>query len=117
MNFSLVINAQEHDSNLKFRTILFDAFKINVIERYNNLKQLKLKHVVFKIRTIDDNIIRSKNDSGRIKIKGEDFMTYLKLTKVLDSYEYRNNLINRKNAKQEYVDLLLRLIIDNYQLN
>lgn len=50
-------------------------------------------------------------------IKGEELVIYEKLVKTLGSYEYRNKLINRKQADEDYVHFILRLVILNYDLN
>ncbi|RZJ40998.1 MAG: prevent-host-death protein [Chryseobacterium sp.] len=119
MNYKLELNTQEPGSKIVFHTIVFDSFKINVVERYMGRMNSnpKLCEVLFKVRTLDDTLIKRKDGNLRIKIKGEDFDTYQKLSGVLHSYDYRNKLINRKEADQEYVFFILKLVITNYDLN
>jgi hypothetical protein len=119
MNFTLDLNTQEPNSNIVFNTIVFDAFKVNIIERYTGRMNFnpKLCEVLFKVRTLDDNIIKRRDGHLRIKIKGDEFETYQRLIRVLNSYDYKNRLINRKEADQDYVHFILSLVISNYQLN
>jgi hypothetical protein len=119
MNYKLELNTQEHGSKIVFNTIVFDSFKINIVERYMGRMDSnpKLCEVLFKVRTLDDHLIKRKDGNARIRIKGEDFETYQKLSRTLNSYDYRNKLINRKDADQEYVHFILRLVITNYELN
>jgi hypothetical protein len=53
----------------------------------------------------------------RVKVKGDQFDTYQELSRKLGSYEYKNKLINRKEADQDYVHFILSLVISNYDLN
>ena len=119
MNYKLELNTQEAGSNIIFNNIIFGFFKVNIIERHAISKSSKssLKDVIFKIRTLDDTIIKTKEDNGRVKLKGDNLESYKKLSKVLNSYEYKRKLINRKNAEQLYVDFILRLVVSNYTLN
>ena len=52
-----------------------------------------------------------------MKIKDENLEKYKELIKRLYSYDYKNKLINRKEADQDYVYFILDLVIRNYQLN
>ncbi|MEG0925107.1 MULTISPECIES: prevent-host-death protein [Chryseobacterium] len=119
MNYKLELNTQEPNSKIVFHNILFDAFKINVVERFIGSMKSRptLCEVLFKVRTIDNELIKRKDDNIRVKIKGDDFETYQKLARVLSSYEYKNKLINRKDAEQNYVHFILSLVIANYNLN
>ncbi len=119
MNYTLELNTQEHGSNIVFNNIVFDSFKVNIVERHagSMRSRLKLNHVLFKVRTLDDNLIQTKDGNGRIKIKGEDFEMYQKVIQPLSSYEYKNKLINRKEVEENYVHFILRLVILNYTLS
>lgn len=119
MNYTLELNTQDPGSNIVFNNIVFDAFKVNIVERHTGSvrSRSKLNHVLFKVRTLDNNLIQTKDGNGRIKIKGEDFEMYQKAIQVLSSYEYKNKLINRKEAEENYVHFILRLVILNYTLN
>ncbi|MDH6254144.1 hypothetical protein M2347_003871 [Chryseobacterium sp. H1D6B] len=119
MNYTLELNTQEPGSNIVFNTIVFDSFKINIVERYIGRMNFnpKLCHVLFKIRTLNNDIIATRDGNLRIKIKGEQFESYQKLVGVLNSYDYKNKLINRKDAEQDYVHFILGLVISNYELN
>lgn len=118
MNYTLELNTQEPGSNIVFNTIVFDAFKVNIIERYLGRMNFNptLYNVLFKVRTLDNNLIHKRDGNVRVKIKGEDFDVYQKLVHVLNSYEYKNKLINRQEAEQNYVHFILSLVIANYQL-
>ncbi|WP_027379621.1 hypothetical protein [Chryseobacterium daeguense] len=119
MNYTLELNTQERGSNIAFSTIVFDSFKINIVERYIGKMNFnpKLVEALFKVRTLDDEIIKTREGNGRVKIKDDKFETYQKLTAVLNSYDYKNRLINRDEAEQEYVHFILSLVIVNYQLS
>ncbi|ASW73237.1 prevent-host-death protein [Chryseobacterium piperi] len=119
MNYKLALNMQERNSNIVFNTILFDFFKVNIVERYAGSMNFnpKLCEVLFKVRTLDDQLIKKKDDNIRVKIKGDDYEIYQRLTQKLNSYEYKNKLINRKEAEEEYVHFILSLVIANYNLN
>ncbi|KMQ68945.1 prevent-host-death protein [Chryseobacterium sp. FH2] len=119
MNYTLELNTQEPGSNVVFNTIVFDSFKVNIVERYTGRMNFNptLCHVLFKIRTLDNDIIATKSGNVRVKIKGDEFESYQKLIQVLNSYDYKNRLINREEVEQEYVHFILRLVISNYELN
>ncbi|CAM3638795.1 prevent-host-death protein [Elizabethkingia occulta] len=119
MNYKLELNTQGSGSSLVFNNIVFDSFKVNIVERHigSTRSALKFNHVLFKVRTLDDVIVKTKNGNNRIMIKGEELVIYEKLVKTLGSYEYRNKLINRKQADEDYVHFILRLVILNYDLN
>ncbi|SDQ65249.1 hypothetical protein SAMN05421664_2028 [Chryseobacterium soldanellicola] len=119
MNYTLELNTQEPDSNIVFNTIVFDSFKVNIVERYIGRMNYspKLCHVLFKVRTLDNEIIKTRDGNARSKIKGDKFEEYYKLSRILNSYDYKNRLINRKDAEQDYVHFILSLVIFNYELN
>ncbi|GEN70981.1 MULTISPECIES: prevent-host-death protein [Chryseobacterium] len=119
MNYTLELNTQDAYSTIVFNTIVFDSFKVNIVERYTGRMnfQPKLSYALFKVRTLDNEIIKTRDGNGRVKIKGDHFETYQKLTKVLNSYAYKNKLMNVKEAQEDYVHFILSLVIVNYQLN
>lgn len=119
MNYTLELNTQKQGSNIVFNTIIFDAFKVNIVERYTGKMRFnqKLSHILFKVRTLNNDIITTRNGHLRIKIKNNEFDTYQKLINVINSYDYKNKLINRKTADQDYVHFMLGLVISNYQLS
>jgi hypothetical protein len=113
-----ILCSQNPDSNIVFNTIMFDSFKVNIVERYIgriNSSQ-NLRDVLFKVRTLDDQIINRRDGNVRVKIKGDNFETYQGLSRILNSYDYKNKLINRKDAEQDYIHFILSLVISNYQL-
>lgn len=118
MNFKIELNTQKRGSNIIFHNIIFDFFKINIVERHKKSKQSQssLEFALFKIRTIDNNIINTKEGNARFKIKRNHLETYKKLIQILNSYEYKNRLIDRKNAEQKLVDFILSLVISNYAI-
>lgn len=119
MNYKLALNTQEPNSNIVYNTIIFDSFKVNIVERYAGSMNAhpKLCEALFKVRTLDNDIIKKRDGNIRVKIKGDEFEAYLKLTQKLNSYEYKNKLINRKDTEQDYVHFILGLLISNYNLN
>ncbi|PIF46277.1 hypothetical protein CLU96_3302 [Chryseobacterium sp. 52] len=46
-----------------FNTITFDSFKVNIVERYTGSMNFhpKLCEVLFKVRTLDDGIVKRKD--------------------------------------------------------
>lgn len=118
MNYKLELNTQEPNSNIVFNNIVFDSFKVNIIERYTGSMKFhpKLCEVLFKVRTLDNETIQRRDGNVRIRIKGDDFEVYQRLTNALDSYEYKNKLINRQETEQNYVHFILGLVIANYEL-
>lgn len=116
MNYQLQLRTPDSKGNLVFNTILFDAFKVNIVERYYGLVP-KSCDVLFKVRTLDDQLIKRKDGHVKFRIKDEDYIIYKNLIKVLGSYEYKNKLISRNDAQQDFVHFILRLVIMNYNLN
>ncbi len=117
MNFRLEINARERGSKLSFKTIYFNAFKINIIERYSGGKaNERFYHIVIKLRTIEDEIIKTKSGASRIMLSENDFQKYGELVKILGSYEYRNKLMDRKIIEDEFVNFILGKMVAHYQL-
>ena len=96
MNYKLELNKQGIGPNIIFHNIIFDFFKV---------------------RTLNDEIINTKKGNGRVKLKGDTFLTYKEIIKVLNSYEYQNKIINRETAKQKFVDFILGLVVSNYKIN
>ena len=119
MKYTLELNTQEPGSKIVFNTILFDTFKINIIEKYVGKMNFnpKLCEVIFKVRTLDNSIIAARKGNTRIKVKGDQFEAYHTLIRVLNSYHYKNKLLNRNEAEQDYVHFILKMVIDNYELN
>ena len=92
MNYKLELNKQGAGTNIIFHNIIFDFFKVNIVERYPKSMVLTLSpdFVIFKIRTLNDEIINTKKGNGRAKLKGDTFLTYKEMVKVLNSYEYQS---------------------------
>lgn len=116
MNYQLQLRTPDSNGNLVFNTIIFDAFKVNIVERYYGLVS-KSCDVLFKVRTLDNQLIKRKDGHVKIRIKDADFDTYKTLLKVFSTYEYKNKLISRNDAQQDFVHFILRLVITNYNLN
>ena len=92
-----------------FTKVLFYLRKNNINWRYFNYFK--------EITTLNDEIINTKKGNGRAKLKGDTFLTYKEMVKVLNSYEYQNKIINRETAKQKFVDFILGLVVSNYKIN
>jgi len=118
MQYRLELNTPSTDPNIVFHNILFDSFKINIIERHGKKIKgaSKLLEVKFKVRTLDDQLIQKKDGNGRVKLKNDDFETYQSLVREFRSYEYKNKLINRSEVQQKFVYFLLQHVIANYNL-
>ncbi|WP_312078865.1 prevent-host-death protein [Chryseobacterium sp.] len=117
MQYSLELRSKDSTPTLTFNNIYFDAFKINVIEIYKVAgKRKNLTKLIFKVRTLDNILIDTKTGNGRVILKDEKFEEYKKLSQDLNSYEFRNKLIDTGAVKQAYVDFLLMQLIMNYQI-
>ncbi|KUY29800.1 hypothetical protein [Elizabethkingia ursingii] len=119
MNYKLELNMQESDPNLVFNNIIFDSFKVNIVERHirSTRSVLKFHHVLFKVRTLDNDIIKTKKGNMRVIIKGNELKAYKRLVKILKSDGYKNKLASRKYTNDNYVNFILSLVISNYKLD
>lgn len=119
MNYKLELNKKGVEPNIVFHNIIFDFFKVNIVERYSKYitSNLSPDFVIFKVRTLNDEIINTKKGNGRVKLKGDTFLTYKEIVKVLNSYEYQNKIINRETAEQKFVNFILGLVVSNYKIN
>ncbi|MBD3905272.1 prevent-host-death protein [Chryseobacterium sp. Ch-15] len=116
MNYKLELRTPDSQSKLIFHAITFDTFKVNIVERYGGVKPI-LCDVLFRVRTLDDQIIKRKDGHIKIRIKGEELEIYQRLLKVFKSYDYKNRLISRRDAEQDLVHFILRMVIINYEMN
>ncbi|WP_379963064.1 prevent-host-death protein [Epilithonimonas sp. UC225_85] len=118
MNYKLELVTQDSNSNIIFNNILLDTFKINIVERYNTKvgSNAKLCEVLFKVRSLQDEILKKKDGNLNTYIRNDEFAKYQKLIKVLYSPHYKKKLINRKEAEQDFVHFILSLVILNYEL-
>ena len=116
MNYKLELRTPDSQPKLIFHAITFDSFKVNIVERYCGVKPL-LCDVLFRVRTLDDKIINRRDGHVKIRIKDEDLEIYQRLIKVFKSYDYKNKLISRRDAEQDFVHFFLRMVIMNYELN
>ena len=118
MNYKLELNKQGIGPNIIFHNIIFDFFKVNIVERYpkSMASTLSPDFVIFKVRTLNDEIINTKKGNGRVKLKGDTFLTYKEIIKVLNSYEYQYRFIYRDSAIQKFVDFILGLVVSNYKI-
>lgn len=119
MNYTLELNTQSKESKVVFNNIIFDSFKINIIDRYrgNMTNNPVLWRTIFKVRTIDNNLIETIGGNNRVILKGIDFKNYNELVKILNSYQYKNKLIKRKDADEDYVHFMLSLFLANYKID
>lgn len=119
MKYTLELDIREGGSNVVFNNILLNSFKVNIVERYSydKAEKLQLREVLFKVRTLDDQIIKKKDGNLNTYIRGEGFLEYQKVKKVLSSPHYRKKLINKKEAEQDLIHFILSLVVSNYELN
>ena len=118
MNYKIEINNREINSNLVFNNIIFDFFKVNIVERHSSKNSnLSANFVNFKVRTLDDEIIETRKGNGRVKLKKENLITYNKLKENFSSYQNQNNFINTKTAEQDFVNFILSQVVSNYKIN
>lgn len=71
MNYKIEFNKQGIGPNIIFHNIIFDFFKVNIVERYSksiNSNQSS-DFVIFKVRTLNDEIINTQKGNGRVKLK------------------------------------------------
>lgn len=119
MKYQLEMNVQGVASPVIFNTITLDSFKVNIVERYSDLKEKnsKLCEVYFKLRTLEDQIIKKKDGTTNMYIRGDNFRQYMIFRKVLSSPYYKKRLINTKLAEQDLVHFIISLAVLNYDLN
>ena len=72
---------------------------------------------ILKVRTLDDQLIKTREGNSRVKLKGDDLEKYKSIKEILNSYQYKNKLIKQKEADEDYVHFVIRVYIDNYQIN
>jgi hypothetical protein len=118
MQYSLELNIRERGSNVVFNTILLNSFKVNIVERYseNRSGKLQLREVLFKVRTLDDQIVEKKDGNVNTYIRGDDFRKYQQLTNVFFSLRYKNKLTSKEKAEQDFVHFILTMVLSNYEL-
>ncbi len=117
MNYTIQLESPE--KALVFKTIIFDTFKINVVERYKNVKSLDpvYNHVVIKLRTLDDQIIKTKNDTVSRKLREDEFESYAKVAqKVRPVKNLKSNSV-RVLQEQEFVHYILVKVLEHYDLS
>lgn len=117
MNYALKLESPE--KLLVFKTIIFDTFKINVIERYKNVKSLNpvYNHVVIKLRTLDDQIIKTNADTVSKKLTIDEFESYAKVAqKVRPMNNIKSNSV-RVSQEKEFVHYVLLKVLEHYDLN
>ena len=119
MNYTLELDIRQDGSNVVFNNIVLNSFKVNIVERYSEDKSAKLilREVLFKVRTLDDQILEKKDGNLNSYIRGDGFAEYQKFKKVLSSPHYRKKLINKKEAEQDLVHFILSMVVHNYDLN
>jgi len=115
MNYTLELDAPEQ-SILAFKNIIFDNFKINIIERYSTSKNSRItySHIIIKLRTSDDQIIKTKYGTVSKKLKQEDFQTYARLSKSLEGWKFKNDKIYRSQVEKDFVQYITFIALDNY---
>ena len=115
MNYKLELETPG-EPILAFKNIIFDSFKINVVERFSTSKNSRItySHILIKLRTSDDQIIKTKNGTVSKKLKQEDFKTYGVLSKALTGWKYRNDKEYCQKAEKDFVQYIMFIALDNY---
>ena len=116
MNFQLELNTQNSGSNIVFNNIIFQGYKVNIIERYKGKMNYKpqLTHVIFKVRTLEDHLLQTSNGHSRVKVKADYLESYKKKTSIL--VPYKNRMLHTKEDKYDYMHFVLTIILSNYHL-
>jgi len=117
MNFQLELHTQNYGSNIVFNNIIFQGYKVNIIERYKGKmnNNPELTQLVFKVRTVEDHLLQTLDGHSRVKIKGEDLEAYKRKKSVL--IPYKNRRLHSKENEYDYMHFVLTIILANYQLN
>ncbi|WP_312076157.1 prevent-host-death protein [Chryseobacterium sp.] len=117
MQYRLEWRVKSEDPDIIFHNLYFNTFKINIIERYgkNSKGYPKLLEVLFKVRTLDDELMMKKDGSGRVRVRHELFARYKEIVKELQ-FKNKYQRQNRKVLEQEYIDFLLLIVIKNYNI-
>ncbi|WP_312764493.1 prevent-host-death protein [Epilithonimonas sp.] len=119
MQYTLELDIRNAGSNVVFNNILLNTFKVNIVERYSEDRsaRLKLREVLFKVRTLDDKIFKKKDGNLNTYIRGDGFTEYQKFKDVLSSPYYKKKLINQEKAEQNLVHFILSMVVSNYELS
>lgn len=119
MKYELELNIQEVGSNVIFNTITLNTFKVNIVERYSDKKDMKPKlcEVHFKVRTLDDKVLEKKDGNVNTYIRGEEFTNYVTLKNIFSSPYYKKKIISTKKAEEDLVHFILSMVVVNYELN
>ena len=119
MNYKLELSTRDLSSPLVFNTITFESFKINIIERYAGRLYIdtKLVEVFIKVRTLNDHLVKKIDGNTRVRVTGSDLTIYKQLTKALQSEDINKEPKNQLLFEQDYVYFILKLVLNNYELN
>lgn len=119
MNYKLELNVQPNGTKTIFNSITFATFKINIIDRYkgNMIQNPILLETIFKVRTLDNQLIESKRGNTRIILKDTDMENYRKLINTINSRQYKTKKIDQIMANEKYVNFMISLLLSNYNLN
>jgi len=117
MNFQLELHTQNYGSNIVFNNIIFQGYKVNIIERYKGKMSYKpqLTHVIFKVRTLNEHLLQTVYGHSRVKVKADDLEVYKKKTALL--LPYKNRKLHTKQNEYDYMHFVLTIILSNYHLN
>lgn len=119
MKYKLELHTKDSFSNIVFNNIIFDSFKINIIERYIGRVNYyeKLSKVVIKVRTLDDQIIRKNDGNIKLRILNKELKSYKQITKQLNTSVIKGKSADIKSAEHDYVYLILNSVIGQYNFN
>jgi hypothetical protein len=119
MNYKLELSTRDLSSPLVFNTITFESFKINIIERYAGRLYIDtiLVEVFIKVRTLNDQLVKKIDGNTRVRVTGNDLTIYKQLTKALQSDDINKEPKNQLLFEQDYVYFILKLVLNNYELN
>ncbi|KQT20577.1 hypothetical protein ASG31_17570 [Chryseobacterium sp. Leaf404] len=117
MHYRLEKRLESRDPNVRFNTVYFNTFKINVIERYTNKKAetKSLCEAKFKVRTLEDKLIFKKNGEVTSYLRNENFIIYKSLLKAIQPQNLNDRLQQNQDREQDYVYFLLKIALENYQ--
>ena len=108
MDYKIIsIKGNPTDRTVHFVNLLVGNYKINLVERSKSFEAMDygycLENVFFRVRTIDDVLV--KNKSGNIKnhFKDDDFHHYFKLARTAEF-----------SRKDEDMKLLIDFVLDKY---
>jgi len=66
---------------------------------------------------LNDHLVKKIDGNTRVRVTGSDLTIYKQLTKALQSEDINKEPKNQLLFEQDYVYFILKLVLNNYELN